>query len=141
MRPILALLAIATPLILCTPASTHTHVDPDGDTVAWYPKECCHDRDCRPVANIWPGNQGLWMTTVDGRTVLVGADEQRRPSRDMRWHVCLGDDIHHNTVVQCVCEPSSAARHQKPKGTDGRRLSAASQFQRDAEVSLTPGMD
>lgn len=95
-------------LALSAPASPHKHVDPDGGIVAWYPKECCHDHDCRPVATIRRASQGLWMTTVDGQTVLVGVDEQRRPSRDMRWHICLSEDLDHNTVIQCVFEPPSA---------------------------------
>jgi hypothetical protein len=110
MRPIQLLVAISASLALSAPAKTHTHVDADGGTVAWYPKECCHDRDCRPVANVQIAKQGLWMTTVDGMTVLVAADEERRPSRDMRWHICLGEDLDHNTVIQCVFEPPSTKR-------------------------------
>jgi hypothetical protein len=111
MRPIQLLLVISASLLLSSPAKTHTHVDPDGSTVVWYPKECCHDHDCRPVATIQIAKQGLWMTTVDGLTVLVGADEPRRPSHDMRWHICLGlDDFDHNTVIQCVFEPPSTKR-------------------------------
>jgi hypothetical protein len=66
------------------------------------PSGCCRSQ----------GQSGLWMTTVDGSTVLIGADQERRPSRDMRWHICLSEDIHHNTVVQCVFEPPSANRHR-----------------------------
>ena len=97
---------------LSAPATSHTHVDPDGGTVAWYPKECCNDHDCRPVATVRRGEQGLWMTTVDGSTVLIGADQVRRPSRDMRWHICLSQDVYQNTVVQCVFEPPSANRNR-----------------------------
>ena len=50
------------------------------------------------------------MTTVDGMTVLVGADEPRRPSRDMRWHICLSEDLDHNIAIQCVFEPPAANR-------------------------------
>jgi hypothetical protein len=86
-------------------AKSHTHVSPDGTTVTWYPKDCCHDRDCRPVATVRPTAHGLWMTTVDGQTVLVEANQQRRPSLDMRWHICLGKDAYENTIVECLFEP------------------------------------
>jgi len=111
MRSIHVLLASAS-LTLSAPAFPHTHVDSDGRTVTWYPPECCNNHDCRPVAAVRRANQGLWMTTVDGSTVLIGADQERRPSRDMRWHICLSEDIHHNTVVQCVFEPPSANRYR-----------------------------
>jgi|SRR5581483_8913673 len=90
------------------PASTHTHVNPDGTVVEWYPKECCHDRDCRPVATIRAAAHGLWMTTVDGQTVLVGPDDERRPSRDSRWHICLGEDIYGTPVIRCLFQPPNA---------------------------------
>jgi hypothetical protein len=89
-------------------ADSHTHVSPDGTTVTWYPKECCHDRDCRPVASIRQASQGLWVTTVDGQTVLIGPNQRRRASLDARWHVCLQKDVHHNIVVQCVFEPPNS---------------------------------
>jgi hypothetical protein len=118
MRPIHAVFAICALLALPSTAKTHTHVDPDGSPVTWYPKECCHDHDCRPVATVRIASQGLWMTTVDGFTVLVGAEEERRPSRDMRWHICLTEDIFHNTVIECLFEPPSA----KAPRDDGKRI-------------------
>lgn len=86
-------------------ARSHVHVLPDGTAVKWYPQECCHDHDCRPVATVRSAPEGLWMTTVDGQTVLIGRNEARRPSQDMRWHVCLGADAHRDPVVQCIFEP------------------------------------
>jgi hypothetical protein len=49
------------------------------------------------------------MTTVDGFTVLIGPNQSRRPSQDMRWHVCIGrDDIEPTTTstIVCVFEPA-----------------------------------
>jgi hypothetical protein len=90
------------------PAAPHTHTDTDGTAVNWYPLECCHNRDCRPVASVQPANNGLWMTTVDGFTILIGPNQSRRPSQDMRWHVCIGradvDPTNTSTIV-CVFEP------------------------------------
>jgi hypothetical protein len=89
-------------------AKSHTHVAPDGTAISWYPLECCHNKDCRPIASVQPANNGLWMTTVDGFTVLIGPNQSRRPSQDMRWHVCIGrDDIDptSTSTIVCVFEP------------------------------------
>jgi hypothetical protein len=89
-------------------AATHTLAGPGG-TVSWYPHECCHDGDCRPVAQVRRAPNGLWMTTVDGATVLVGPDDRRLPSGDARWHVCINADIELQTdKVICVFEPSNS---------------------------------
>ena len=87
-------------------ADAHSHKNPDGTTTSWYPMECCHDGDCRPVSRIVRAPHGLWLTTVDNQTVLIGPNDRRLPSRDMRWHVCINHDI--ETVpdtVRCVFEP------------------------------------
>ena len=70
--------------------------------------ECCHDRDCRPVVRVQVVAAGLWMTTDDGQTVLIGPNEERRRSRDMRWHICLAKDLHNNLIVQCLFEPANS---------------------------------
>ena len=92
------------------PARPHIHVDRDGQQVSWYPPECCHGRDCRPVATIKSAPLGLWMTTVDGFTVLVGPRDQRRPSLDQRWHICMGpgemDDA--GPQIYCIFEPPNS---------------------------------
>src|SRR6476620_10911406 len=60
------------PLLSTYQAKSHVHVEPDGTTVSWYPKECCHDRDCQPVATVRATPAGLWMTTVARRVTGVG---------------------------------------------------------------------
>lgn len=99
--------ALATP---APSAQSHTHVDPDGTAVTWYPAECCHDEDCRPVVSIKRALTGMWMTTVDGHTVLVAPTDQRRRSLDMRWHICVApaemDDP--GPKIMCVFEPPSS---------------------------------
>jgi len=94
-------------LFLAHRAQSHVHVEPDGTTTSWYPKECCHDEDCQPVAEVRVSREGLWMTTVGGQTVLVGSDEPRRRSPDMRWHICLGVVGHNDIGIQCLFEPPS----------------------------------
>lgn len=89
-------------------ARTHTHANKDGTTISWYPVECCHDGDCRPVASINRTRQGLWMTTVDGYKILADPREQRRPSRDLHWHICVGTDDTETPIVRCIFEPSNS---------------------------------
>lgn len=102
----LAVLGILTLSALSHVAWAHSHKSPDGRTTSWYPHECCHDGDCRPVTSIRPAPHGLWMTTVDGQTVLVGPDNRRLPSRDTRWHVCINPDIEAvPDTIRCVFEP------------------------------------
>jgi hypothetical protein len=100
---------VAASTAIAVPANPHTHVEPDGRAVSWYPKECCHDKDCRPVASIKPAPNGFWMTTVDGLTVLIGSSDERRPSLDSRWHICIGPGEMHDAGPQilCVFEPSN----------------------------------
>lgn len=87
---------------------SHTHVEADGSTVSWYPKDCCDNGDCRPVIHIQAVGAGLWMTTVDGATILVGPRDMRRPSRDMRWHICLAKDPEtQGTQIRCLFEPAN----------------------------------
>ena len=100
-------LCVFMALLSAHQAQSHVHVEPDGSTVSWYPQECCHDRDCQPVATVRATPAGLWMTTVAGQTVLIGRDEVRRPSRDMRWHICLGANSDRDITVQCIFEPPS----------------------------------
>jgi hypothetical protein len=88
------------------PARPHVHSDPDGTVVDWYPKECCSNGDCRPVAKIVRASQGLWMTTVDGYTFLIGPNDKRLPSRDMRWHICINNDVEADPgSIRCLFEP------------------------------------
>jgi hypothetical protein len=88
-------------------AVAHTPLDQDGKAVTWYPHDCCHDQDCKPVTAVRLTPDGLWMTLPDGTGVLIGLDEPRRPSRDMRWHICLAPGPHRDVTVQCVFEPPS----------------------------------
>jgi hypothetical protein len=86
-------------------AKAHTHNSEDGTTVSWYPNECCNDGDCRPVAMVQPAGEGLWVTTVDGLTLLVGPNDHRRVSQDMRWHVCIAADDTNTLRIRCIFEP------------------------------------
>jgi hypothetical protein len=102
-------LATAGLTALALPASPHTHLEADGSAISWYPLECCRNGDCRPVASVKPAANGLWMTTVDGATVLVGPKDQLRPSRDMRWHICIGaGELDDGPRVRCIFVPPNS---------------------------------
>jgi len=109
-RGALAAAAGAVLILISPPARPHTHADPDGTTVDWYPSDCCSNGDCRPVVSIVSAPRGgLWMTTVDGYTVLVGSKNKRLPSRDRRWHLCINGAAEPPTEpITCVFEPSNS---------------------------------
>jgi hypothetical protein len=133
-RPANRLIVAGAMVIGCSLVGhAHTHHDPDGSTVDWYPQECCGEGDCRPVATLKSAPQGLWLTTVDGQTVLIGPRDQRRPSGDARWHVCLvAGERDYPPQVACIFEPSLTSAEQ-PRyvslfgraRTDGNRSSRA----------------
>ena len=115
-------IAAATAMFaISAPARPHTHVEPDGGTISWCPKECCHEGDCRPIARITPAPQGLWMTTTDGFTVFIGPQDKRRPSHDLRWHVCVTIDEVDNITprINCIFEPPQA-RAPNPIAESGK---------------------
>jgi hypothetical protein len=107
LKPIMSLCLFGALTVLIGPASSHMPLDPEGKPITWYPRECCHDRDCQPVVGVRETPEGLWMTMVDGTSLLISSDEPRRTSRDMRWHICLAKTTNRDIVVQCVFEPPS----------------------------------
>lgn len=104
-----ALLGAAIAMIATADSAwTHVHTNEDGTTVSWYPIECCHSGDCRPVASIRQSRQGQWMTTVDGVTILTGPRDEHRLSKDTRWHICIGRDDTDTPFVRCIFEPANS---------------------------------
>jgi len=72
---------LATALMLVTGAAT-AH--------SWYPQECCHDNDCRPVpcAELsYHGKDVVWRKHIyfSGSTI--------RESRDGSCHVCVKEGL------------------------------------------------
>jgi hypothetical protein len=113
---IIICVAVIALAVLAPTAGSHTHVENDGTVVSWYPKECCGDGDCRPVASIVQSPNGLWMTTVDGQTILVGEADNRLPSKDMRWHICVGTEaVTGLPKIRCIFEPSNASIQLRPR--------------------------
>jgi hypothetical protein len=107
LRPAFAAAAI---MAFPAPAAPHTHIEPDGTAVTWYPRECCNDGDCRPVVRIEQVPDGLWMTLEDGYVVQIGPKDKRRRSLDARWHICLTIDGVDNItpIIHCIFEPANS---------------------------------
>ena len=95
--------AITFALCMSAPVQAHDHKDDDGSVIAWYDPDCCNMKDCAPVVTITPVPGGLLMTRKDGLSSVVEPHDVRRPSKDMRWHICI------NSAKKriCVYEPPS----------------------------------
>jgi hypothetical protein len=68
--------------LLCLPAGICAH--------DWYPRECCGERDCAPADTLVVREDGSYLVTSRGMTVVIPADfHQWRRSPDARVHVCI----------------------------------------------------
>lgn len=105
-RARLSAILVLLGVIVAWPTASHVHLDPGDGAVSWYPYDCCHDRDCRPVVHIEKKANIIWMTTTDGLTLAVDPKQSRRLSQDHRWHVCIDVDELNQTFVRCIFEPA-----------------------------------
>ena len=99
---------LCTLFVLCL--GSHSQVAPV-HAHSWYPKECCHDKDCAPVES------AALVTPVDGRApqlivtskhgkVAVPIDFPVRHSKDGRMHVCIRHTPYYGTMdVICLFMP------------------------------------
>jgi hypothetical protein len=56
----------------------------------WYPRECCSNRDCGPAETVVRRDDGSYLVTMRGMSVVIPADYRNwRPSPDGRIHVCI----------------------------------------------------
>jgi hypothetical protein len=86
-------------------ALAHDHVSRDGSVITWYDGSCCNNHDCAPVVDITPMMGGMFMKNEYGASAFIAHDTPRRPSKDMRWHICVNEL---NRLI-CVYEPPSAS--------------------------------
>jgi hypothetical protein len=76
----LTLLLVAAALPACSSADAHD----------WYPRECCSNRDCAPADAVQRREDGSYLVTSRGMSVVIPADYARwRQSPDGRVHVCI----------------------------------------------------
>jgi len=79
----------------------------------WYPKECCHDKDCAPVESmtrISPadgGNAYVVVTSKHGKAILR-RNFPLRESKDSRVHVCLSHYDTGDKEIICIFMPPGA---------------------------------
>jgi len=94
----------------------HVHHDADGRAVTWYPRDCCGEGDCKPVAEVQRVGAGLWLKTADGLAMFVDPQEPRHHSKDSRWHICVRFDYEAQAfVLHCIFEPNGTALRVTPR--------------------------
>ena len=77
---------------LLAPAAASAH--------SWYAWECCHDRDCHPIADVVETPQGY---VVLSETIPHG-DSRLRVSQDAEFHVCQPNP----PAIRCLYVPGRA---------------------------------
>jgi hypothetical protein len=74
---------------------------------SWYPPECCHDKECRPVPCaelIYRDKDVVWRKNVyfSGRMI--------RESKDGNCHVCLEEGLNASVFLpRCVFVPHATS--------------------------------
>jgi hypothetical protein len=76
----IALSAVAASLVLASP-SIHAH--------EWYPIECCSGRDCAAAELVVRRDDGSYLVTADGVSVVIPEGFHWRSSPDGQVHVCI----------------------------------------------------
>ena len=75
----------AAAILLLTATSAAAH--------SWYDSFCCSESDCRPVPadQVLEISEGVWKYLPTGNTFYnEGKFRRIRPSKDDRFHVCIG---------------------------------------------------
>lgn len=81
--------------LLCLAAGVHAH--------DWYPRECCGDGDCAPADNVVRRDDGSYLVTSRGMSIVIPADyNQWRVSPDARLHVCIRKLRSGSTYLVCA---------------------------------------
>lgn len=68
---------------------------------SWYDPECCSDTDCRPVvaSDVAETGNSEWTYLPTGNKFT---GHQIKPSRDGRFHVCIGNKPHDMGKSYCI---------------------------------------
>ena len=74
---------------------------------SWYPRDCCHDADCRPVpcAELVATRNGLMW-----RGAVIFNDQQIKASQDESCHVCA--KAQQNAIVPLICRSVSSCQRR-----------------------------
>jgi hypothetical protein len=80
MRHLLALSAVAGGLIVAL-GLAHAH--------DWYPIECCGGKDCAAADSVVRRDDGSYLVTAHGMSVVIPEGYFWRPSPDGQVHVCV----------------------------------------------------
>lgn len=77
---------------------------------SWYPRECCHGRDCAPVDKITlliskDGNVSYFKVSSQVGTAIIPYGFPVRESKDGRIHICIRYDPFGDKRVICLFMP------------------------------------
>lgn len=76
-------------LLSCMAAVAAVGYVASGQAHSWYPKRCCHDRDCFPAERAWRLEDGTLVLSHGGIFVRVTPSFPIEPSPDGKSHFCV----------------------------------------------------
>ena len=62
---------------------------PDAHAHEWYPIECCGGKDCAAADTVVRHDDGSYLVTAHGMSVVIPEGYHWRPSPDGQVHVCV----------------------------------------------------
>jgi hypothetical protein len=75
--------------ILSTVLASALIASPVARAHEWYPHACCGGDDCGPADIIVRRDDGSYLVTARGMSLVIPEDYYWRPSPDGRVHVCV----------------------------------------------------
>jgi hypothetical protein len=97
------------PKLVCLLSAALMLVSGTATAHSWYPKECCHDKDCRPVpcAELsYPDKDVVWRKFVYFSAPMI------RESKDGDCHVCVKEGLAASIIPYlplCVFVPQATS--------------------------------
>jgi hypothetical protein len=98
------------PKLVCLLAAALMLVSGAATAHSWYPKECCHDKDCHPVQcaelKVTANGDVMW------KGVLYFSAPMMRDSLDGQCHVCVEEGLNASVIPYlpiCVFVPHATS--------------------------------
>jgi hypothetical protein len=80
--------------LLASPSVAHAH--------EWYPRECCSGEDCGPADTVVQRDDGSFLVTAHGMSVVIPSTFHWKPSPDGRVHVCIRQLVLGGSMLVCA---------------------------------------